>query len=485
MNRSILFGTLLALSSAHCGSGASSTGTQDTDSDAGSSTSQIDTDGGGADACTAMGTIDDPDDNGVDANCDGADGIVGSDVYVSDATGLDTNVGTPTAPLGSLSAAITLAVTRHGRVLVAGGSYAGAGFNTPGTWAVFGGYAATYRGPPARASTTVTGDQTGVLIDGAITASIAHLTIQGASATDAMSPASHALRVHAQSVTLDDVALIAGNGFAMSAGTSPPPSTAAASSCPSAAASPWPQGTDGAWSPATAPIQGKTGESGAPGKSASGTLAITSELATVASDAATGGSDATIGGEGGNGAGGLVTTYMGAPAPYLLLWGGGGGKGGCPGVPGGPGPSGGSSVALLVVGGTVTLTRSAIQTGLGGAGGDGGAGGAGGGSPGGAPSVAQGSVPGLAISASCTPATDEFSMNCVEYGAAGGAGGTGGHGGAGAGGWTVGILSAAGVTVSADAATTFSLGRAGSGGSAGDGGSGPPGRQQSKYTIGQ
>ena len=113
MTRTILLGTLLALSSTHCGSGASSTAGQDSDNDAGSSTSQIDTDGGGADACTAMGATDDPDDNGIDANCDGADGIVGVDVYVSSASGLDTNVGTPTAPLGTLAAAITLAGTRH------------------------------------------------------------------------------------------------------------------------------------------------------------------------------------------------------------------------------------------------------------------------------------------------------------------------------------------------------------------------------------
>src|SRR4029077_14893020 len=70
------------------------------------------------------GTVDLPDDQGADTNCDGVDGIVGVDVYLSAQSRSDTNGCAPSAPMRTPQAAITLASSRHGHVLAQEGRYA-------------------------------------------------------------------------------------------------------------------------------------------------------------------------------------------------------------------------------------------------------------------------------------------------------------------------------------------------------------------------
>jgi hypothetical protein len=176
----------------HCGgSGGGSEGS----SSAAPSPSDTSSEAGavpGADG--GCGTTDDPDDKALDDNCDGADGIVGKDVYVSIDSGADTNAGTPQAPLRTLGAALALATSRQGHVLALEGSYPMESLSVAGTWSVYGGYPQGFRTPLNRALTTLTVPSKGLLVDQAGSALIAHITVEGASADDPKQPSAHALR---------------------------------------------------------------------------------------------------------------------------------------------------------------------------------------------------------------------------------------------------------------------------------------------------
>ncbi len=459
-------------------------------------------DGGSPDSGCA-GAVDDPDDNGVDSNCDGADGVVGRDVYVDTMSGEDTNAGTPRAPLKTLPAALTLASSRQGRVLVDTGTIALAQdtLAAAGTWSVFGGYTSTFLGAPDRTRTVFQPSANGLLVDLATSARLAHVSIlAGPPAPGATSLAAQALRSRAAMLALDDVDVEAANALPGANGN---PGTSFLqdkdATCHGVAKPSYAQGAfSGEPGPAgTAPgsvtfagtvLQGlpaappMTGAPGTDGADATGTLSLTGDLVVAASG--TGGqSDGQVGYGGAGGASFALTTVG------IQLYGGSGGVGGCPGVGGSAGQSGGSSVAIVVLAGAVNVTRSRIVAGLAGVGGDGGQGQPGQlGNPGSAPlliSLTDGVLP-YAVPPSCSGLMDDpWLDSCASWGGPGGQGGTGGHGGGGAGGWSIGVLQAVGATSTVDSATTIRPGKAGLGGFGNGGGYAPAGQALSVYALAQ
>ncbi|HEY5145305.1 MAG TPA: hypothetical protein VII82_00995 [Polyangiaceae bacterium] len=202
----------------------------------------------------------------------------------------------------------------------------------------------------------------------------------------------------------------------------------------------------------------------------------------VASDRGTAGAgDGWLGYGGAAGGSGIVPS---GPYKGNNVGDGVGGQGGCSGQGGQPGTTGGSSVAILVIAGQLTVTRSVIRSGLGGSGGAGGVGGQGGhGTPGYAPlQDYQAGAP--APTSACTaPSDDVYQVGCAAYGGLGGEGGVGGRGGAGAGGWSIGVLTASGAGVTIDTTTKFSLGKPGVGGLGNGGGQAPSGRVAKTTTL--
>jgi hypothetical protein len=469
-----------------------------TDTDAGATpTGSTQGDGGGA--CVAeAGAGDPPDDMGVDTNCDGADGIVGKDVYVDPTNGEDSNDGKPMTPMLSLTAALKLATSRGGSVLVAAGTPTDATLAAPGTWAIYGGYGPAFIGPVTRSLTTLTPPSTGLFVDQAASAHLAHMTVQalmppatGTMATGldggagVLSLSAHALRSNVAHLELDDMVLQAPQGADGTAGTagaagkqgngsnlcSLPASAYGASAgvSPDGITQPGNVASKKAAAPATA------GYDGTDGNDAAATLSLAAGVL-VPLLGTVGRSDATPGYGGASGGNGTWNS-----AAFL---GGMGGSGGCPGTGGVAGTSAGSSVALLVLSGTTVVTRSSLLAGLGGTGGDGGAGGAGGAGQMGLPPGASWEQPRPSVPATCDPQMgDVMQMGCAAYGGPGGNGGAGGHGGAGAGGWSVGVLTASGATVSLDAATTVTITKAGVGGMGSQGSRGASGEAHAKYGM--
>ncbi len=448
-----------APASADTGAPGADTGSGPTDSGLAGDTGTAG-DGG----CTPADTLDDPDDEGLDANCDGADGVVGKDVYVDATRGLSTNPGTPKAPLATLEQGIKLAVSRGGRVLVAAGSYSAERLDASGEWKLVGGYDASFLGKPSRALTTVNVPSTGLVLAIATKVTLAHLTVLGANADAKTPPSAHALRTSVDDLTLDDVLLRAGDGRSGVDGANGADGFAGkavgstgggwggqtlcaggvfagATSAGALGGSPSPDGKP-AGVGSTPGSNGGDGAKGADGTDAARTPLLKGGLVEWPA-AKPGLGDGTAGYGGAGGANLDVGGFVG------LLRGGQGGQGGCPGGGGEAAESGGGSIALVLSAGKVTLKRSEVRTGVGGNGGNGGLGGVGGlGGAGGPKQCAS------------SPST-----LCSSEGGAGGRGGRGGHGGGGVGGWTIGIVttgSAGGATT--DAGTTFLLGAPGVGG---------------------
>jgi len=516
MNRKYLVAPLFALL-AHCAGGGPATSAQPPAPDGGASDdagidagelapdSQAATPRGDAGGCDGgNGTADPPDDMGIDANCDGADGVIGKDVYVDANVGQDTNAGSPSAPLQTLSAGLNLATSRGGNVLVAAGTLQEDDLSAPGTWAIYGGYSATFLGAPKRALTIVAPPATGLRIEQASSARLAHMTVQaqapqpgtqGAGSPDggvAGSPLSaHAVRSSATKLALDDMVLFAPKGADGAAGAAGPTGQAGNTSntcggfrSPQSALGSYYNGTPPGMSPdrmtpagnvpnKVPAKQAEAGYPGSDGNDAAGTLSLVGGL--VDEDIGTAGRD-----DGSVGYGGASGGYGTVPAgTYKGEWmgGGAGGNGGCPAAGGKPGTSAGSSVALLVLSGEVSVTRSSLQAGLGGTGGDGGAGG-----PGGLGQTGLAWSP-LVVPATCTPPNDVYEVNCAGYGGQGGNGGAGGHGGGGAGGWSIGILMAPGTTSTVDSETTVTVSKGGVGGSGNGGSRAPSGLAHAQYAL--
>jgi hypothetical protein len=473
----------LALASAHCGGSADSPA-PGAGGDSPGNTPDAGPRGGDGGQCVSTGR-DDPDDQGLDTNCDGADGVVGVDVYVSFSAGQDTNDGTPQTPMRTLAAAIKLASGRNGHVLVAAGEAPADKLDQAGTWSVYGGYEPSFVGAPKRTLTILDAPATGLLLDHAATARLAHLTVKGA-APDANQTTAHALRTRVQTLALDDVEIVAADGYAGAAGKHGAAGEDGGSGLCSGVLQPFYAagvlGTspDGVTTPgyvssnvlqSQAAAQAQPGSPGTDGADASNALHIVSDL--VAGETGqTGLADGRFGFGGAGGGNGYVNgTYY--------SW-GEGGSGGCPGKGSDGGESGGSAVAVLVLSGHVDITRSHLQTGFAGTGGDGGAAGPGGKGAWGHPPTS----PSNNLAPKCTkPSDDTTGANCATYGGQGGDGGSGGRGGGGAGGSSVGVATASGSDATLDAATIVDLGRPGYGGAGNGGGRAPNGETHITVSI--
>ncbi len=428
---------------------------------------------GSSEACAGA---DDPDDLGVDSNCDNADGVATRDVYVNGDTGLDSNTGDPAHPLKSIEAGLR-AVKSGGYVMLARGLYAPKTLDLPGTWKIVGGYESTFKGAPKRESTTISVPSSGLVLSKPDDASFAHLMFVGADAEDPKSPTAYVLRTSAKKLTLDDVALRAGNGLSGTNGADGLAGSAGAS-----ATSRYESGkTSCDGSVVLAALGGSPGSANDEGLSAGDCSAkvpahpgSTGRPGSAGTD---GGRLPTLTAEGllewrnaGDGHPDAVAGHGGAGG--CRYEGGSGGGGGCAGKAGTGGTAAGGSVCVLALGGELTITRSLLHTGFAGAGGAGGAGG-----PGGAGGI--GSAP--ACDTTCSVCTSD-TFNCADYGAPGGAGGAGAHGGGSAGGWALGVATVKSATTALDASTTVELGKPGVGGANGLS-RGPDGEKHASFHL--
>lgn len=424
--------------------------------------------------CGSNDAEDAPDADGKDENCDGADGVVGVDAYVDPSAGSDTNPGDPTAPLRSLKAAVLLAGSRGGRVLLGKGQLAIDVLDAAGSYEVHGGYAPSFVGPRKRESSVLAPTKPlGLALSGATEVTLVSLSIIGPAAGDKVMTA-HALRTSVDHLRLVDVEVRAGNA-----------TPGAALGAPAANGEPGVNATGSVGSPLTCKglAQASFSKGAAVGKMNAAGLppgncaTKTPAAAGAAGQAGTHGAHAkkapvledglvgwTHGGAAPDNAGPGLGGAGGADCSTLGNYGGGAGSGGCPGSPGAGAASGGGSIAVVVLAGKLTLSSSFLRTGFGGNGGNGAPGGEGGvGGRGYRPGCGTG-VDCAKIPAECTSATDPYKLNCAGWGGVGGKGGKGGHGGAGAGGWTIGVVTVGAASVDLDAGTTFELGAPGNGG---------------------
>lgn len=444
--------------------------------------------GAGGNVTCAPSAADEPDPEGVDTNCDGADGSVGTDVYVDGALGSDTNPGTPVAPLRTLPNALALAQARKAHVLLANGDYTLSKLSTSGDYTVHGGYPKSFLGSRKRELTVLQAETAaGISIENAGTVHLESLTIQGLDATDELQSTAHALALEVTEAQLVDVEVISGDGLPGANGEEGIEGESGKNAigkygtsgltCDGAlqptfsngAQAGSPNGQGGPAGNCTLKLPATTGKPGLPGSS--GVNAASLPVVSSGFVSWPNGSDGTDGQPGFGGAGGGICS-PGATS-------GGGATGGCPGKPGAGGASGGGSVAILLLSGSLTLENSRVRTGYAGNGGDGGKGGkAGKGGLGAKPSCGYG-IDCTKLVEVCVPASDPYKMGCALYGGAGGPGGDGGHGGAGTGGWTIGVVNVAGTTVTIDSGSDFELGITGKGGE-GDGGVRAPDGQKRK-----
>jgi hypothetical protein len=425
-----------------------------------------------------------PDDDGLDENCDGADGVVGKDVYLDLTEGSETDVGTPTRPVLSFTKAFQIAQARGGAVLVRGMTVDASILpDTPGEWSLYGGYGKGFVGAPKRELMVFKAKSGGMLLSKASHAKLSHVTIQAVSASSSGSFTAHALRVSGVDLVLDDVLVTAGDGVSGDPGQAGSEGTTSSQSVPNMNGGPTKcdgitqamyvtGATDGTASggrasgnlaTSTRAEDGASGRDGMDGRNAPASPTIANGLVTwgIATDGSPDGM-AGFGGPGG-GSGQLSS----GPLAGLFVEGGWGGDGGCPGKPGTAGQSAGGSVAILALSGSVAVSRSVIKTGFGGNGGNGGRGGQGGaGQFGFLPSTPFAINPVNFSPAPCDPAEDPTAHNCAAYGGAGGRGGNGAWGGAGAGGWTIGIVTVGDASATVDTLTTYQLGAPGVGGAA-------------------
>jgi hypothetical protein len=458
--------------------------------------------------CECKSSVDDPDDEFVDSNCDGIDGEVGASIFVS-AAGSDTNPGSPVAPVLSLERAFSLAATTGRKnVLVSEGTYV-----APSPWPsgihVFGGYSTQWLRDDRNRVTLVASSSAGLLFIGIVDATTVSRVAIVSGAPVAGSLSSVAARVVncGTRVTFRSVSFLAleggrgANGTAGPAGAPGTPGSAGQNALIDSTTGPLgglglatppelsyrggqggatffgtaqsgegPGGGAGGQNMCVTVANGFIGQDGQPGAdgtpglpgatgpNASGpgqldpNTGLWSPHAAMASSGSPGAPGSS--GRGGGGGGALPCggfTLMGSG-------GGGGGAGGSGGLPGTGGFSGGASIALVLVDSQPVLDRVIVRTTSGGAGGQGGTGGVGGdGAVGGLPGDAAqrfGTRSGLFVL--------RHQGSRGGSGGRGGVGGAGGRGGSGAPGPSVGIWCAQ-TSLMPSASVTFSVGAEGDG----------------------
>lgn len=475
------------------------------------------------DGCECVFVTDDdvPDDLGVDANCDGVDGVLTQSIFVAttDNGGAASNDGTIDSPVDSIQAGIDLAAACPGGpcdVLVSAGTFRGSIALAHGV-SLFGGYdGSTWIRDLAANETTIEGtDDKAVALSGAQeSATLSGLRIVGRRSAPA-AEASFAVWAHNNTGTLTIRRSIIEGGDAghgtdgsngasgadgangESPGTSAAPnssgggggSVACANSggnggtsfdCGTSsgtAGEGFNAGAGGDGAPsfcdcgcfgiADNGVPGDDGGAGASGSNGSSGLSSMDDTGTIGADGAWSsavglpGGSGTSGDGGGGGGGGTfdddASCCLGLGDKKFGGGGGGGGSGGCFGIGGSPGLNGGATIAVLNSNSNIVILDSRVIRGNGG---DGGAGGDGG----------DGGLPGFGGAGS--PA---FPFDLDGNGGPGGRGGDGGGGGAGSGGPggcggpSVGVGNA-GSAVTTITNVEFSRGRAGERGFGGRGG---------------
>jgi hypothetical protein len=461
------------------------------------------------DASVHPGAADLPDLAFVDSNCDLIDGTEKEAVFVSP-TGNDANPGTKERPKRELQAAIATVSAGNGRyVLVAFGTYKPVELRSG--ISIFGGYdpagwARRDRFPDGLP--LISGSPDGVVANGAKDVVLQHLRIRGLNG-GSVAPDAYGIRAFANaSLTLQRVAVSAGEGLAGSAGANgkagerggsggqggpgscdgdlyPDFGLGASGSSPAGreggkggrrgwvgaldasnggAGSPGkvdtPGGAGGAkGNPGRPGAKGTSGENGSPGAPGSGGLSTPGrvDLAWVGRAGDAGGAGEPGNGGGGGGGGGAQVGALANDGSGN--GGGGGGGGGSAGRPGAGGGSGGGSFGVYLFNAKIVVEDSTIAAGKGGAGGDGGNGGVGGG---GGAGGKGGKV--------CTS-----EVGAGGDGGFGGAGGRGGGGGGGAGGPSVGLYKAGTATALLEGSSKAAAGTPGGGGAGGSSGPGGQG----------
>jgi Protein of unknown function (DUF1565) len=370
-------------------------------------------------------------------------------IFVS-ASGDDAKAGTKAAPVRSIAKALEIRGQRS-RIYVCEGSYEAVSLTGSGQVSLYGGFSCsdwTYTGK--RPKVTSGAGAIALVAKNAGEAVLEDFDFESANASVPGGSSIAAMVVDSRLV-LRRVGLRAGvgqpgqdqppSGGVFSPATTVAGGTAQINIAGGAVANPaCPMSAGGAGGPPS-----NKGENGSPGEplidppvppfaTGEGGEAATSESAARGSNGGAGSagtgaaSHGQLGREGwtpeagkGGGAGGVAQGGGGGGSADGLAGGGGGGgggPGGCGGAGGPGGPGGGSSIALVLLGSTVSLEESTLASSDAGGGGAGGGGQMGqlGGSPG---SIASGAG---------------------TRGAAGGVGGGGGGGGGGAGGLSLGIL---------------------------------------------
>lgn len=438
-------------------------------------------------ADTCLGDEADTPGDFVDQNCDGVDGVLGRQLYVS-AAGADTNDGlTPARPFATLDRALRALAepTGMGRrvVLLTGGDYVAPTtknqtgfFELNRSASLHGGYGADFRAATTGQATIVRGLGVGLVVRGTVEpVTLTGLTLRGFWPDPMMPPTGQTgyglIVIDAGVVRVTRCRIEAPPGgrgadgrgpqvFAVgSPGTTGSDVNAGLGGRGCTDASNGGNGGNGGTAGAMttmgeggrAPMgltpagPAQPGPQGAPGRpGASGTQGRFTVDGYEPAEAERG-DPGQAGGGGGGGASGVQTVRGGG--------GGGGGGGGCGGDGGGGGGGGGASIAVYALGCSVRLTLQDVVAvardgGRGGSGVQGAAGHLGGmGGPGAM----------LAVGSS------------GQDGAQGGRGGEGGLGGIGAGGPSLGLVLAQGAELAGPMGPMISLGEPGAQGAAGNG----------------
>jgi hypothetical protein len=454
-----------------------------------------------------------PDASFQDTNCDGIDGDESRAVFVDGYAGNDSNPGTKTSPVKTLSKALQKAsANAKNQVLVSAGSYSGQVVLKNGV-GIFGGYnAATgWTRSPGNAVQLVGSSKVVVATNISATTELALLTITASNNTATGGSSYGVFSKNSSGLVLRNCTITGGNGGSGSSGSNgsigssgntgtkgnpgcedggslfcsdcnPPGAGAgASSSCGGSGGNGGLSGKGGfsGKNGGTPSGGGVGGQGGSAGKSGS-----TGGSAPNASGGSGGSGGNSIGSAGSNGYGsaGGGSGSQGANAKggggggggggddpgfaECNTWGGtggGGGSGGCGGTGGSGGGGGGGSFGVYIYAGSVSLIDCTVVSMTGGAGGAAGAGGTGGSGGNGGNGGTGG---------------DEDATNGGK-GGKGGKGGNGGHGGGGGGGPSIGILCGGGGAVSTSN-TSIQTGTAGPAGTS-PGNNGKTGKVSNKW----
>ncbi len=430
-------------------------------------------DGGPRDGgCVPDGLVDVLDTSGLDSDCDGVDGVMSRQLFVSGSQGNDTTAvpGSSSQPWATVGAALRFAASRDGgfdAVLVSSGAYDETEVEWTANVDVWGGRSGVGTWAPSGSMSNLRGGQVGLRI-----LSVEGRTLRGFQVRSAEGPPSSiAVLVESASPHFVDVQLFAvAGGGGLAGGTEGDPNAepglpgtpgvssgftlnggpsgvcggedgfagggAAKSQGTSGSAGEGPLGgVAGAPPSATCSMvsvqagqggDGDAGIDGAPGVSATAFGQLNDKRKWIGADG-TLGSTGTPGKPGSGGGGGGAPNVAGSTSSS----GGSGGSGGCPGARGAGGSSGGPSIGLVVINGRPVIGPDTFI--IAGAGGPGGPGGpAGPGLPGGA----GGSAGPLPAALECG---SSFPYGRGGAGGSGGRGGNGGRGGGGAGGHSLGV----------------------------------------------